>query len=92
MFTFGVSCLGLVVWSRLIGADWAVFLGMIRVDCLGLVLHLGLVVWGPLFGVSCLVFWDWWFEVGHLKLVGCLRMVGWLDRADWLVGWLRLVF
>lgn len=54
------------------------FLGIIRVDCLGLVLHLGLVVWGPLFGVSCLVFWDWWFEVGHLKLVGCLRMVGWL--------------
>lgn len=24
---FGAGCLGLVVWSRLIGADWAVFFG-----------------------------------------------------------------
>lgn len=50
------------------------FLGMIRVDCLGLVLHLGLLVWGPLFGVSCLVFWDWLFEAG------------WLSEDGWLVG------
>lgn len=62
------------------------FLGMIRVDCLGLVLYLGLLVWGQLFGVCCLGSVVWFFGTGCLKLVGCLRMVGWLDRAGWLVG------